>query len=310
MEKSTIRFLLHDQIHMEKWDDCIENSFNGLAYAESWYLDIVSPDWCALVQDDYVRVMPLPVKKKHGIPYIVQPLFVQQLGVFSVKELNAEVITAFLNAIPRRYLYVNYNLNSQNNYMNTSIKHLNHELDLIDDYTSIVKNYSTNIKRNIRKAVKAKLSIVKHVRPEEIIDLFRIDRGNSITAWGDKEYALLLRLLYSGIHKNRFDTYGVLSAQNTLIAGAVFLKSHKALVFLFSGNSPEGKECGAMPFLIDKFIEDHAEMQVTLDFEGSNDHNLARFYKSFGASPIFYPIHKTVALPKFMKPLFYSNFGS
>lgn len=310
MEKDTIRFLTHDQIHMEKWDDCIDKSFNGLAYAESWYLDIVAPNWCALVQDDYLRVMPLPVKKKYGIPYIVQPLFVQQLGVFSVKELNAEVISSFLNAIPKRYLYVNYNLNSQNNYKNTSIRHLNHELDLIDNYASIAKNYSTNIKRNIRKAVKAKLSIVKHVRPEEIMTLFRHDRGASVASWGEKEYRLLLRLLYSGIHKNRFDTYGVLSPQNTLIVGAVFLKSRKSLVFLFSGNSPEGKECGAMPFLIDKFIEDHAEMQVTLDFEGSNNHNLARFYKSFGANPIYYPAHKTVALPAFLKPLFYNKIGS
>jgi hypothetical protein len=63
--------------------NAIARSFNGIVYAYSWYLDIVSPGWDALVKDDYKSVMPLTWRKKYGIKYLYQPFFTQQLGVFS-----------------------------------------------------------------------------------------------------------------------------------------------------------------------------------------------------------------------------------
>jgi hypothetical protein len=298
MLKQDISFLLHDQIDRDLWDNCIKNAFNGLAYAESWYLDIVSPGWCALVQGNYNRVMPLPVKKKYGINYIIQPLFTQQLGVFSTQQMDSSVIEDFLISIPSKYLFTHINLNTHNHLLNPLRNNLNHELDLIDSYDEIKSRYSANLKRNIKKAEKTSLTAVKHVRPEEVIRLFRNDRGREVKSWGEDQYRLLLKLLYTGMHKNRMDTYGVLSSRNEIISAAVFLKSRKSLVFLFSGNSEEGKTTGAMPFLIDKYIEDHAEMHLILDFEGSNNENLARFYRSFGSSPIYYPEFKSARGPK------------
>ncbi len=305
MAQKEIIFLSHDKIDLKKWDHCINTAFNGIPYSESWYLDVVSPDWCALVQGDYERVMPLPVKKKYGMSYIIQPLFVQQLGVFSVKQMDSTVVKAFLNAIPKKYLYININLNTHNHLPVSEIKNLNHELDLIDSYDSLRSVYSKNLKRNLKKSVKASNSVMQHIRPEEIIRLFRNDRGRDVEGWGDKQYMVLQKLLYTGIHKNRFDTLGVLSPRNELIAAAVFLKSRKSLIFLFSGNSEEGKKTGAMPFLLDKYIQEHSEMHITLDFEGSNDENLARFYRSFGSTPIYYPSWRDARVPRIVKPLLF-----
>ncbi len=44
-----IRHLKNDEIEREKWDECIAAAFNGNVYGFSWYLDIVSPGWEALV---------------------------------------------------------------------------------------------------------------------------------------------------------------------------------------------------------------------------------------------------------------------
>ncbi len=44
----------------------------------------------------------------------------------------------------------------------------------------------------------------------------------------------------------------------------------------------------AMTFLIDQVIDEHTPSQIVLDFEGSNDPNLARFYKGFGAKRTTY----------------------
>ena len=43
-----------------------------------------------------------------------------------------------------------------------------------------------------------------------------------------------------------------------------------------------------MSFLIDSFIKNHSGENKVLDFEGSMDNNLARFYKSFGSEEIVY----------------------
>ncbi len=52
-----------------------------------------------------------------------------------------------------------------------------------------------------------------------------------------------------------------------------------------------------MPFLIDSFIRQNAGKNITLDFEGSNDLNLARFYKSFGSKECAYQQVKINRLP-------------
>jgi hypothetical protein len=87
-----IRHLKHSEIDLQKWDSCVQNAANALVYAESWYLDIVSPHWEALVADDYEYVMPLPVKRKFGIPFLVQPPLSQQLGVFSLHIIDKSIV--------------------------------------------------------------------------------------------------------------------------------------------------------------------------------------------------------------------------
>jgi hypothetical protein len=43
-----------------------------------------------------------------------------------------------------------------------------------------------------------------------------------------------------------------------------------------------------MSLVLDQFIRDHEGDKKVLDFEGSMDKNLSRFYKSFGADEIVY----------------------
>ena len=92
-----------------------------------------------------------------------------------------------------------------------------------------------------------------------------------------------------GIYKGLIQNYGVYSPKNELCAGAIFIKSKHKTIFLFSGLTVEGRELNAMAMLISAFIEDHSQHPITLDFEGSNDPQLARFYKSFGAITSTYP---------------------
>ena len=268
------------------------HAFNGNVYAYSWYLDIVHENWNAIVEGDYERVMPIPASEKWGIPYIFQPFFVQQLGVFSKTILSPEIVQAFIRNIPKKYRLVDINLNSYNTLDSSNfdiIPNKNHVLDLINKYTTLSGKYATNTKRNLKKSLKYNLSLIKGIKPETLIQLFKTNKGKEVKNWGETEYQRLHRLMYMAIYKGRGLVYGVFDARNQLCAGAFFLKSHNRLIFLFSATNQQAKETAAMTFLIDSVIREFAPGKLVLDFEGSNNANLARFYKGFGAKEVTYP---------------------
>ena len=66
-----IRYLKREEIDIQKYDECIENSLESLSYAYSWYLDIVADNWDVLVYDNYKAVMPVPWRKKYFVKYCI-----------------------------------------------------------------------------------------------------------------------------------------------------------------------------------------------------------------------------------------------
>ena len=287
-----VKHLTHDMIDKKCWDDCIAKSFNGSVYAWSWYLDIVHPKWEALIENDYERVMPLTGKTKFGLSYLFQPFFVQQLGVFSQSILTENEVDDFIFAIPGKYKLIEYRLNEYNK-VNRDLdfirNHRNVELDLIYDYQYLYNNYNKNTKRNLAKAESAGLSLDRNIDAKEIIRLFRDNRGRDVKHWKDPEYARLLDLIDTAIYHESCFTTGAKDIDGELIAGAVFMVSHDRIIFLFSGSDERHKDKHALTFLLDNVIREFSEMPFVLDFEGSDNEGLARFYKGFGGKEIFYP---------------------
>src|SRR5512133_2614857 len=95
-----IVFLKNNEIDREQWDNCIRNTPGAKPYAYSWYLDIMSPGWQALVDDDDDSVFPLPGSTRFGIQYIATPVFLQQLGSFSPEKPYDKSIGEFLEFMP------------------------------------------------------------------------------------------------------------------------------------------------------------------------------------------------------------------
>ncbi len=302
-----IRYLTHDQIDFEKWDDCIDRAVNGIFYAYSWYLDMTATPWDALVEDDYRAVMPLPRRKKFGIHYVYQPFFIQQLGVFSTYSLSGEVTLRFVKAIPDHFRFIDYQLNTYNQLQESENFHLGkritYELDMISPYEVLKKQYSKNTLRNIKKAVKKGVFITPHGKPEEIINVFRKNRGRKIDAFSYQDYNVLKHLTYAGLHRGMVSIRSAYSQENNFCAGIIFFRSHKKAVFLFSGATPQARENGAMALLVDDFIREHAESELILDFEGSSIPNLARFYRGFGSKECVFLQMKINRLPGIIKPM-------
>ncbi|MCF6185032.1 MAG: hypothetical protein L3J56_10520 [Bacteroidales bacterium] len=100
-----IKYLTHKKINKELWDKKISRAANTRIYAYSGLLDITSPEWNALVSENYEFIMPLTVRKKFFIPYITQPKFTQQTGIFSENEITENIVFDFINSITEKYKF-------------------------------------------------------------------------------------------------------------------------------------------------------------------------------------------------------------
>ncbi len=286
-----IRHLKHNEIDKKKWDTCITNAVNKIIYPYSWYLDIVCPSWEGLVKNDYESIMPLTAGKKLGINYLYPPYFAQQLGVFSVKAITKQETENFLNAIPVNYKFIEINLNSHNTFDLDDfkiIKNKNIELSLNAPYSTLYKKFSDDLKRNIKKANKQGVYLKKNISPKEIVTIFRKNVGNKITTLKNSHYKTLLALIELSKQKGFAEIWGGFSKEGNLCAGVVWIIQDTRAIFLFSATNKEAKKNGVMHFLINTFIREHSEKEMTLDFEGSNLPTLARFYRGFGSSENIY----------------------
>lgn len=285
-----IKHVKHDNIDKTKWDAAIDASPNGMVYAKSWYLDIVSPGWQGLVEENYSAVFPLTWRKKFSINYLYQPFFTQQLGIFSNSPVTTETAESFFSAIPSKYRFIEIQLNHTNRIVDSNFsvsKRLTHHLDLGRTYEDIKKNYSENLTRNLKKSKQNNLAATIDFSTRDLIDLFRNNRGRGVETFKEKDYTIFEKLVEAAHSKGLINKFGI-KLGNQLEAGAIFLRSNHEYIFLFSATGERAKETGAMAFIIDHFIRSRVGEKKVLDFEGSMDPGLARFYKSFGSDEVVY----------------------
>lgn len=282
-----IQFVKHNDINLEKWDKAIHTASNALVYALSWYLDIVSPDWNALILGDYDIIMPLTHKRKYGIEYLIQPAFTQQLGVF-YKENNRNLIYEFIKMLHEKYKYININLNYENcrdSFDEFKLK-LNYVLNLNESYESIYKNYSTNTKRNIKKANKEHLILLENIDYQKILDFKKKYANEGVTR---VNYRTLENILKTTTKQRKGEGLAIYTNSNNILATTFLIKEFNRIIFLISVSNDKGKEKSAMFFLVDHIIKKYSGQNYIFDFEGSSVSGIKRFFEGFGAQQEIYP---------------------
>jgi len=296
-----IRYLTHDEIDKARWDQCLESAVNRRIYAFSWYLDIVSPGWEALVKDDYSALFPLTHFRKWSVRYLAQPFFAQQLGIFSAENPTAEMVSDFILHIPDQFRFVEIHLNSQNSLPELpgeQTARTNYELDLHVRYEALLQNFSTNARRNIRKGKEAGNVPDHNMMPQQLVALFRDNFGVKEGKLHEQDYAKIVKLIRFCVENQKGFVVGSGIPGQPVSSGAFFLFDHTRVYFLFAASAPEARKSGSMYHLINQFITDYAGSDLILDFEGGNDPELGRFYKGFGALATAYPMIRINRLSK------------
>ena len=298
-----IKYVTYQHINKTSWDQCIDESLNGLVYAYSFYLDEMADNWDALILNDYEAVMPLTWRKKYNVYYLYQPFFCASLGIFSKQKINSELVTQFFQSVPAKFKYWDISLNHANNFPLAEFglyERMNYVLNLDKSYTELYDLFRSNIKRNIKKAEELGCTVERNIHLTDILVLSKqvMQAVSSIEEEDYNNFTELYKILQD---KGMAANYAVYSPQKELLASCVFFFSHNRAYYILVGNHPNGKTVGASHLLINAFIKDHAGKQLLLDFEGSDIRNLAFFYSSFGATEEKYGAAKLNRLPKLIR---------
>ena len=289
-----ITYIKHSCIDKSKWDEAISKSFNKLPYALSWYLDIVSPGWDALILDDYVEVMPLAQRNKFGIFYIFQPLLCQQLGVFSTIREGLFCIDDYLDAIPRRFKLIDLTINSRNfvsdQFQDIRIEtRTNQELKLNVSYEEIRRNYTKSHIHNIKKFDKN--TILKVDTSLTFPEFYRIKfesfkkKGIKISAKDSQVYYRLLNELYDN---GKLKIYVGVTENGEIPGGICFMDLDFGRVSIQTFCDDCCKKSGFIFHFIDQFIKNNSNEKIIFDFMGSSISSIRDFNIGFGSCDLSY----------------------
>jgi len=283
MRNSNVQIINHKELDKVIWDKKIGVSASPSFFMLSWVLDILHPNWDALVYLNYEAFMPIPIAKKFGVNYIFQPKFIRSLSIFHEKEGQRELI---LEAFIEAYSFVNINLDFE--LKEASDSGFYQKLSMPNSSELLHKAYSKNALRVISK-LDVEIEYKLFYDAETFIQFFR--KIKNIKSLKSNSYIKLHQLINETLKREN----GKLIAafyKGEMIACGFFIFFQKQVYFMKGTVNKLGREKGAFYGLIDFVLQSLVGSFEHFDFVGSNDNGIAGFYKKFGAKDFHYSILK------------------
>jgi hypothetical protein len=276
------------------WNDHIRRSEQCVIYAYSFYLDVVSNGWKALVwpsAQDYLIVMPLPVKRKAGKTIVYQPLFCQYLGLFSVNELTTFQLEAFLKSLSLHFSYIStYSFNPENSELIKKIcfrfdefevkEQHTYWLRLEQGYSKIYNQYSKDRKLNVKRGRQNGWTMQESRDIQPLVRLFRENHAARIPGGVNPDAYQKLKLLFEQLNYKAELWYA--EKNNRIHAGILLVKNSERVIYLFNAADKSGRTGNARTFLLDHYFSVNAGNPLIFDFESPEVSSIASFYESFG----------------------------
>lgn len=279
-----IVYLKHEEIDKDQWDACIDASKVSKPYARSWYLDIMSPGWEALVDDDYDSVFPVPSRERFKIKYIATPIFLQQLGAFSPDKAAENAIDEFLDYMPEFYWLVDLCVGQKVRYDGFSItEKSNYEIDLSKPYDQLREKFENSCRHDIDRSYNIKTRFIDDITPVDLVNLFIKMKENVAGSIKERDFERLRNLMDFCISTGKGRITGVRDKSGKIIFGQFIIQTPGYLNMLFRVNTDESRERRLNYRFINEIIKEYAGTKTILDFAGSSIPAIATFIKSFGS---------------------------
>ncbi len=284
-----IEYVDREQLDIVRWDERVQRAEGFKHYYLSYYLDHATEKWAALVCDDYEWVWPLPFKS-NIVKWVFQPLLCQQLGPIG-RALSAKEWTEAISIINRHFSWFNVKFNDILNELPLPNQetHRNIELDLSPSYDRLLPAYKRNIRSNLKKFEKSGALVKEDASYRSwAVEGFQATKGHDIPELDASFYRQVESIYRVFQSRSAAKTYLALH-EDELVAQLMLLEAGQRSLVFFTHASDRAREIGAMHALIDHAIKERAgESGALLDFEGSDNDNLAYFYQSFGGEERVY----------------------
>jgi hypothetical protein len=250
-------------------------------FAQTWVQDILHPNWEYLLNEHHEPILRLPYTKKLGLKAYLQPLFLRALPLLcghAVAELNLLKSKLFLH------------LNIDFIATIAGMEHVGkyQQLQWNDGITAIRAGYSENVKRSLKKT---KGLLLQPVGYKQFQEFFISQKGENVGNLNAPAWTRLASLSAAAQEKEQAFCVGVWSGSELLAVG-LFFRYKQQLYFMKGTLNEQGKQQGALVFLIDAVLDKFASECNSLDFVGSNQESIAAFYRKFGAKDQNYGIIK------------------
>ncbi len=269
-----MRILERKHIDIKRWDTMVWETKNSLFYNLSWCLDALCTDWVVVMKNEYEAAIPFPIKSKAGLKYTYNPFLFHRVSV--VGEMSEEEVD---EAIWKVAKYVDVRITHE---VEGAVVWNNCELAMDKTYLEIIQGYSSNSKRNVKKAVKESLVFSSANNAALISFFFKENVSFSALGIKEKEYENFEQLMLEAFDCEIGHGFKVQKDDEILAAG-FFVEFNGRLNFVKGTSNALGRDIGAMHFLFDRVIHSFAGKLKLLDFSGSNVDTVAQFYRSFGA---------------------------
>lgn len=282
-----IRLLRRKDIDTQAWDNCVAQSKMPLFYGLSAVYDSMCEEWAGLVLNNYEAVMPIAIRRKWGfLPYVYQPYFVQQGGVFVNNNYHQSIpyerfFLKFSWRFVRVHLHLNYS-NSLHKLWGYKLESgMSYVLNLNRPYAAIWSEYTKDARKNIEVKAQKKDAVFKeHIPVSEVISLYKKAYGHLNRGITDEYYMRFSEMLTQLSPFATYFTVGVYK-QGELMAAGLFVQGFGRIHYCLGAPSLAGKKQSATHLLVDYVIEKHSQSMQVFDFEGSSIPEVAAFYQKF-----------------------------
>ena len=286
-------------------------------FLQHWWLQCVCAGkrWDVWLMKDtdgsILAAMPYLYRKRlWGVPFIVQPTHTQLGGVWlSDKALNDSDIqrrvvrkmTEFIKGLGVWYYYQQYCIDSPlvpllGEAGFTLKKRLTYRLDDVSDMDAVTENCSKNKRRQFLHA--KDLIVRRDMEPEEFYKFHSatlMSRNREISY--TREYFLVL--YNHAIRRGQGAIISLHDNDGQTLAALFTVWDDKRLYYLIPAFDINKKESGASARMALEAIRFASEKQLAFDFEGSMIPGVAKHYKQYGTTPVYY-----YGVEKVYNPLF------
>lgn len=300
-----MRFVPNHKIDKHKWDNAITNLLPQFIYLQSFYLDIVTQNqWGAYINDDYSCLFPVHFDYRLGIKRLHQPSFSQQLGLFCGSHIAINEIDRFFGEITNPLKKINWQINSlwaPESIENCKrIERVTYTLNLNRSYETIEKDFSSNTRRNIKKAEQINQDVTE-IDIEEFVQLIHSEKQRSGLRL---KHILILEALIRELDRRNLLVLNGVRFQNSTIAAAIWINTPARVYYLHGVSTSLGMQNRSMFLLQKQLINRLSNQNSLLDFEGSMIPGIAKFFSGFGAMPETYYVLQKNTLPKLIARFF------